>query len=173
MIVLLLAQVSLLDPPVHKVAVRTPTGAQVFSHRPGLFLSGNAGLGWVAIRRLSSKAVRLPVEVARRAWVRAASVVYFLRCGSDFHLRRKSRRNVDGAAFLNPSGRVAQLAEHSALNRQVEGSIPSASTSLRPVGLRLGGPASVLSSARRARFGPSLNTAGHLKGEGCCAVASA
>ena len=32
------------------------------------------------------------------------------------------------AAPLEKSGRVAQLAEHSALNRQVEGSIPSAST---------------------------------------------
>ena len=29
---------------------------------------------------------------------------------------------------FHPRGRVAQLAEHSALNRQVEGSIPSAST---------------------------------------------
>jgi hypothetical protein len=32
--------------------------------------------------------------------------------------------------FLSIPGRVAQLAEHSALNRQVEGSIPSASTSI-------------------------------------------
>ena len=31
-------------------------------------------------------------------------------------------------AVFRDSGRVAQLAEHSALNRQVEGSIPSAST---------------------------------------------
>ncbi len=37
-------------------------------------------------------------------------------------------RNVVPAAWFPFSGRVAQLAEHSALNRQVEGSIPSAST---------------------------------------------
>lgn len=35
--------------------------------------------------------------------------------------------NYLAARFFHP-GRVAQLAEHSALNRQVEGSIPSAST---------------------------------------------
>jgi hypothetical protein len=32
---------------------------------------------------------------------------------------------------LEPNGRVAQLAEHSALNRQVVGSIPTASTIFR------------------------------------------
>ena len=32
----------------------------------------------------------------------------------------------------NKPGRVAQLAEHSTLNRQVEGSIPSASTTSKP-----------------------------------------
>jgi hypothetical protein len=37
---------------------------------------------------------------------------------------RKSLRS----AIVSRLGRVAQLAEHSALNRQVEGSIPSAST---------------------------------------------
>src|SRR5579863_1150000 len=38
------------------------------------------------------------------------------------------------AARFSTSGRVAQLAEHSALNRQVEGSIPSASTILMSCG---------------------------------------
>jgi hypothetical protein len=39
-------------------------------------------------------------------------------------------------ARLFISGRVAQLAEHSALNRQVVGSIPTASTNNQQVGLR-------------------------------------
>src|SRR6516225_3050474 len=41
---------------------------------------------------------------------------------------RLGRENEVPAARLSETGRVAQLAEHSALNRQVEGSIPSAST---------------------------------------------
>jgi hypothetical protein len=40
----------------------------------------------------------------------------------------KSCANALATRFLPRLGRVAQLAEHSALNRQVEGSIPSAST---------------------------------------------
>ena len=69
---------------------------------------------------------------ARKTWLFAfgnqpASVVYFSRCGTHFLSRSKPRKITSHAAF-KPSGRVAQLAEHSALNRQVVGSIPTAST---------------------------------------------
>src|SRR5271163_4835300 len=52
-----------------------------------------------------------------------------LRRKLDFNTPLKRLPQQDGL----PTGRVAQLAEHSTLNRQVEGSIPSASTiSKRP-----------------------------------------
>ena len=57
-------------------------------------------------------------------------MVYFSRCGVIFRsAQAASEKPLVRHSFLN--GRVAQLAEHSALNRQVVGSIPTASTSLR------------------------------------------
>jgi hypothetical protein len=54
-------------------------------------------------------------------------MVYFSRCRRDFSSFR-SRAGKLSASFPEQHGRVAQLAEHSALNRQVVGSIPTAST---------------------------------------------
>ena len=54
-------------------------------------------------------------------------MLYFSRCGTDI-LSRTGRARSPLARLSKPSGRVAQLAEHSALNRQVVGSIPTAST---------------------------------------------
>ncbi len=55
-------------------------------------------------------------------------MLYFSRCGLDFFPQNTVRLSPRCAVFLPKSGRVAQLAEHSALNRQVVGSIPTAST---------------------------------------------
>ncbi len=54
--------------------------------------------------------------------------------------------------LFTPSGRVAQLAEHSALNRQVEGSIPSASTIPRGPSLRSGFRLWARTPAKRLKF---------------------
>jgi hypothetical protein len=56
-------------------------------------------------------------------------VLYSSRISDEFCLIRVAHLSPPHGA-CNTSGRVAQLAEHSALNRQVEGSIPSASTKL-------------------------------------------
>src|ERR1017187_9385095 len=52
---------------------------------------------------------------------------YIFKVWEAFSPSRRSRKKASRAAH-QPSGRVAQLAEHSALNRQVVGSIPTAST---------------------------------------------
>ena len=54
-------------------------------------------------------------------------MLYFQWCGS-CPCPHKSRAHSLRSVISSKNGRVAQLAEHSALNRQVEGSIPSAST---------------------------------------------
>ena len=59
-----------------------------------------------------------------------ARLCYILKSTGRFFFPHKLRANSLALRFSN-LGRVAQLAEHSALNRQVEGSIPSASTILR------------------------------------------
>jgi hypothetical protein len=63
-------------------------------------------------------------------------VLYFSRVSDNFSLDpRRAIFPLHGV--FTPSGRVAQLAEHSALNRQVEGSIPSASTIYQQLSERL------------------------------------
>ncbi len=57
----------------------------------------------------------------------ASALCYSLQGGSSSKLLPRSCAALP-AARSSDHGRVAQLAEHSALNRQVEGSIPSAST---------------------------------------------
>ena len=70
-------------------------------------------------------------EVTAAPWVRTRFCGIFFKCGLGFSsCARRVRKPL--ARCSNPQGRVAQLAEHSALNRQVVGSIPTASTSLRP-----------------------------------------
>jgi hypothetical protein len=66
--------------------------------------------------------------VVPHLWIRASNVLYFQRCGLFFSPAQVVRK-LPSSAIFSQAGRVAQLAEHSALNRQVEGSIPSASTS--------------------------------------------
>jgi hypothetical protein len=52
----------------------------------------------------------------------------FFKVRESFSSRRNRLERIPPCGFIKPSGRVAQLAEHSALNRQVVGSIPTAST---------------------------------------------
>jgi hypothetical protein len=54
-------------------------------------------------------------------------MLYFQKYGLIFS-SRTNRAQIPPQRDFSQLGRVAQLAEHSALNRQVEGSIPSAST---------------------------------------------
>ena len=76
-------------------------------------------------------------ERVRRGFGRVpCAVLYFLRVSDDF-LADQRRAIFPLQGVLTPSGRVAQLAEHSALNRQVEGSIPSASTIYQQLSERL------------------------------------
>ena len=60
-------------------------------------------------------------------WTPASDMLYFERYGLIFPPAQIARK-VPSRRDFSQTGRVAQLAEHSALNRQVEGSIPSAST---------------------------------------------
>jgi hypothetical protein len=64
----------------------------------------------------------------RERWEHLSLVLYFLQVREQSR-SRKTCAEGPSRSQIHPSGRVAQLAEHSALNRQVEGSIPSASTS--------------------------------------------
>lgn len=64
-------------------------------------------------------------------WLRALEthrrLCYSLQSGKEISMPHGARGKSLRSAF-QPNGRVAQLAEHSALNRQVVGSIPTAST---------------------------------------------
>jgi hypothetical protein len=62
-----------------------------------------------------------------RLWNPHAFVLYFSSSSGDF-LPAEAVLKLPPHGFLVIAGRVAQLAEHSTLNRQVVGSIPTAST---------------------------------------------
>ena len=59
-------------------------------------------------------------------------MVFFSRIAEEFRVIPALCISPRHTTFSTTSGRVAQLAEHSALNRQVVGSIPTASTNSRP-----------------------------------------
>ena len=105
----------------------------------------------------------------RRLWKHAVAVLYFLSAGMIL-----ARWIVPGflpRGLLPAHGRVAQLAEHSALNRQVEGSIPSASTNLKKHILGAANSGASL-CARRRSCCPTLSARNKAErmGRGACGV---
>ena len=70
----------------------------------------------------------LPSAPTQFNWESIRLVLKSQRCGGVFAPSLRAHRLTTAHLKAHPTGRVAQLAEHSALNRQVVGSIPTAST---------------------------------------------
>ncbi len=112
----------------------------------------------------ASTSLKLPLPRARsrlcpcalRSLGTALRLCYILCCVAGV-FRRKARARKSLARLIQPPwtypfGRVAQLAEHSALNRQVVGSIPTASTIHPQYFLFFNSSAALESSLRASQF---------------------